>query len=118
MLEPRDGNTASDRLNLLGSASGEMTREDEAKVIERVSVRGSSKVIMKVKGDNITEDDIRRLDGPHVPATKRPSHIWLNDKILAFLCHVLVRNDAEMRACDASRKPTYFADSYFVMRML
>ena len=77
-------NMADDRLNLLGA--GSMTCEEEKVVIALVRGTGSpNEVIMKVKGNDISREDIRRLDGPRVPVTKRPIDLWLNDKILAFM---------------------------------
>ena len=97
--------TSIDLLNLLGTGAAKMTGDEETEVIALVrGTGGSNEVIMKVKGDDIRHEDISRLDGPHVPASKRPTDLWLNEKILLFMRHVLFKNNAELCVYDALQK--------------
>ncbi|KAL7531433.1 LOW QUALITY PROTEIN: hypothetical protein ACHAXR_004040 [Thalassiosira sp. AJA248-18] len=64
----------------------------QAEVIGR---RPLDETVIRVGSDDVTQKDMSRLDGPFVPTSKRPTDLWLNDKILAYLRHILRSNFAD-----------------------
>ena len=78
----------------------------------------STEVVLRIGKDDMFQQDFSRSDGPQFPNGREPSKIWLNDKILAFFCHLLANNDNVLCKLDKKRKSNYFADSYFYTTMM
>ena len=50
--------------------------------------RSANDIVLKFGSDDISQSDLRRLDGPLLPKGKRNTDIWLNDKLLSYLLHI------------------------------
>ena len=109
--------TSSDALDLL--APSPLSGDSIERVRQLVhGTRPANECVLKIGSDDISQSDIKRLDGPFIPPTKLAVDLWLNDKILAYLRHFLVRTNVEVCEKQPGQKPTYFADSFCYKTMM